>query len=272
MKRAIPPGVDVWIVHLQDTDMVQDDLLVRDEDRARYNRIVPLQRRRQFIFRRHVRDYVLRQYASHHKVRIDGMSGKPYVLSRRGRQPMYFSTSASRDVCAVGVSRNPLGLDIEASDRPIDMVDICERFLPQFKRWSSFRHHKDWLRQAALGAWCRTEAYGKRVFAGRVREIAPLGKRVQNVTYFEVKIEVTDPAAALLKPRMSGDGEIVTEVVEDAVVVPETALRYDGDRVLLDVLNGDAMPTAREVEVGIVDGARVQIVKGLEPGEHVQVH
>jgi HlyD family secretion protein len=128
--------------------------------------------------------------------------------------------------------------------------------------------------RVALGqeARIRTEAYGDRVFRGHVREIAPLGKRVQNVTYFEVQIEVTDPDAALLKPRMSGDGEIVTEVVEQAVVVPETALRYDGDRVLLDVLNGDAEPAPREVEVGIVDGARVQIVKGAEPGERVQVH
>ena len=128
--------------------------------------------------------------------------------------------------------------------------------------------------RVALGqeARIRTEAYGPRVFTGRVREIAPLGKRVQNVTYFEVEIEVTDPEASLLKPRMSGDGEIITEVVEDAVVVPEIALRYDGDRVLLDVLNGDEQQSAREVQVGIVDGARVQIVKGVEPGEHVLVH
>ena len=72
--------------------------------------------------------------------------------------------------------------------------------------------------RVALGqpARIRTEAYGDRVFRGHVREIAPLGQRVQNVTYFEVEIEVTDPDAALLKPRMSGDGEIVTEVVEEA--------------------------------------------------------
>ena len=128
--------------------------------------------------------------------------------------------------------------------------------------------------RVALGqnARIRTEAYGDRIFRGHVREIAPLGKRVQNVTYFEVKIEVTDPDAALLKPRMSGDGEIVTEVVDDAVVVPETALRYDGDRVLVDVLDGDAPPAPREVKVGIVDGNRVQIASGLEPGLRVQVH
>jgi HlyD family secretion protein len=118
----------------------------------------------------------------------------------------------------------------------------------------------------------RTEAYGDRVFQGRVREIAPLGKRVQNVTYFEIEIEVTDPDAALLKPRMSGDGEIVTEVVEDALIVPETALRYEGDRVLVDVLNGDAPPEPREVRLGIVDGARVQVLSGVEPGLRVRVH
>ena len=128
--------------------------------------------------------------------------------------------------------------------------------------------------RVALGqeARIRTEAYGDRVFRGRVREIAPLGKRVQNVTYFEVKVEVTDPDAALLKPRMSGDGEIVTEVVEDALVVPETALRYEGDHVFVDVLDGSKAPEAREVKVGIVDGARVQLMGGVEPGLRVRVH
>jgi HlyD family secretion protein len=128
--------------------------------------------------------------------------------------------------------------------------------------------------RVALGqeARIRTEAYGSRVFAGRVREIAPLGKRVQNVTYFEVEIEVSDPAAALLKPRMSGEGEIVTEVVPDALIVPETALRYDGDHVLVDVLDGSDAPAPRQVEVGIVDGTRVQILRGVDAGERVRVH
>ena len=66
----------------------------------------------------------------------------------------------------------------------------------------------------------RTEAFEDRIFRGHVRDIAPLGQRIQNVTYFEVEIEVTDPDAGLLRPRMSGDGEIVTEVIEDAVVIP----------------------------------------------------
>jgi HlyD family secretion protein len=119
----------------------------------------------------------------------------------------------------------------------------------------------------------RTEAFGERSFVGLVTDIAPLGQRVQNVTYFEVEIEITDPDAQLLRPRMSGDAEIVTEVVEDAVVIPETALRYRGDAIYVDTIvrQSEARIEPRDVRIGIVDGARVQVLEGLEPGEEVVV-
>jgi HlyD family secretion protein len=117
----------------------------------------------------------------------------------------------------------------------------------------------------------RTEAFAGRVFAGEVRKIAPLGQRVQNVTYFEVEIAVTDPDAALLRPRMSGDADVVAEVVEDALVVPETALRYRGAEVQVDVVPGEggAAPEPRTVQIGIVEGARVQLISGVAAGDRV---
>ncbi len=39
----------------------------------------------------------------------------------------------------------------------------------------------------------RTEAFPDRIFEGNVTKIAPMGQRVQNVTYFKVEIEITDP-------------------------------------------------------------------------------
>jgi HlyD family secretion protein len=126
--------------------------------------------------------------------------------------------------------------------------------------------------RVALGqeARTRTEAFPSRSFRGRVAEIAPLGQRVQNVTYFEVKIEITDPDAQLLRPRMSGDGDIVTEVVEGALLVPETALRYRGDRIYVEAVT-DPGVEERDVEIGIVDGTRVQVVRGVAEGERVRV-
>ncbi len=124
----------------------------------------------------------------------------------------------------------------------------------------------------ALGqpARVRTEAFPERVFAGRVARIAPVGERVQNVTYFEAEIAIEDPDAGLLKPRMSGDADIVAEVVEQALFVPETALRYGGDGISVHVVNGPgAEPESRPVRIGIVEGSRVQVLEGLEEGDEV---
>jgi HlyD family secretion protein len=116
----------------------------------------------------------------------------------------------------------------------------------------------------------RTEAFAGRVFQSEVSEIAPLGQRVQNVTYFEVEIRITDPDAALLRPRMSGDADIVTEVVDDALIVPETALRYRGAETYLQVAGGEnEAPADAVVQIGIVDGTRVQVLGGVEPGQRV---
>ncbi|WP_423391428.1 hypothetical protein [Burkholderia sp. LMG 21824] len=161
MSRAIPRGAEVWIVTLSDADPVCEPILIRDDDRARYGKIRLSRRRRLFAFRRHVREYVLRQYAPHHSIRMEGASGRPYLLSRRGRQPLYFSYAASGGICAVGISRCPLGLDVEAVDRPIDMVALCTRFFPGFPTWDGYSGHEEWLRKQAFGSWCRTEAYGK---------------------------------------------------------------------------------------------------------------
>jgi HlyD family secretion protein len=115
----------------------------------------------------------------------------------------------------------------------------------------------------------RTEAFGGRTFEGHVRKISPVGQRIQNVTYFEVEVEVTDPDAQRLRPRMSGDAEIVTEVVEDALLLPESALRYRGEQVYVESKNGEDGFAPRDVRIGIVDGARVQVADGLAEGDEV---
>jgi HlyD family secretion protein len=115
----------------------------------------------------------------------------------------------------------------------------------------------------------RTEAYPERLFEGRVREIAPLGERIQNVTYFRVEIEVTDAGGEALRPRMSGDADIVTEVVEDALLIPETALHYRGNQVFVRGANGGGAAEEQPVRIGIVDGSRVQVLEGLAAGDVV---
>jgi HlyD family secretion protein len=122
-------------------------------------------------------------------------------------------------------------------------------------------------------ALIRTEAYPGQALDGRVRKIKSLGERRQNVTYFEVEVEVLAVGEARLRTRMSADADIVTMVVEDALLVPETALLYDGDRIYVEkvVSSSAARIEPQTVRVGIVEKGRAQILEGLVAGEQVRL-
>jgi HlyD family secretion protein len=119
----------------------------------------------------------------------------------------------------------------------------------------------------------RTEAYPGKAFAGRVRKIKPLGERQQNVTYFEVEVAVADSEEAGLRTRMSADADIVTEVVEDALIVPETALLYDGQRIYVEKVVSSSEPHVEEqtIRVGIIEKGRAQVLDGLSAGDEVRL-
>lgn len=127
--------------------------------------------------------------------------------------------------------------------------------------------------QVGQPARIRTEAYPGRTFAGTVRKIRPLGERQQNVTYFKVEVLVTDADARLLRPRMSADADIVSEVVEDALIVPEAALLYDGDRIYVERRLAGDEPRFEQatIKVGILEDGRAQVLDGIASGEEVRL-
>src|SRR6185436_4110225 len=88
--------------------------------------------------------------------------------------------------------------------------------------------------QVGMEARIQTDAFPGRVFKGRVRKIASLGDRKDNVTSFKVEVTVLDGVDDL-RARLSADADIVAEVREKALVLPETALVYDGDDVKVEV-------------------------------------
>ena len=71
----------------------------------------------------------------------------------------------------------------------------------------------------------------------------------------------------------TADGEIIAEVVDQTLVVAETALRYRGEEIFLDTVVRQSEPRVLPVAVtiGIVDGSRVQILTGVKAGTEVQL-
>jgi membrane fusion protein (multidrug efflux system) len=81
---------------------------------------------------------------------------------------------------------------------------------------------------------------------------------------------VVDNAAHLIRPGMIGRVTLLRRVVPDALVAPLFALVDKGGEHLLFV-EKDGVAHARTVALGIIDGDRVQIAEGLEPGDRLIV-
>jgi HlyD family secretion protein len=126
--------------------------------------------------------------------------------------------------------------------------------------------------RVGMDARIRTEAYPDRTFPGRVRKIASLGDRKSNVTSFKVEVAILDGTEALW-PRMSADADIVAEVRDNALFVPEATLVYKGNDVFVEVVENASAPrvTQRLVHTGISNHNRVEIVDGLADGAVVKL-
>jgi HlyD family secretion protein len=92
-----------------------------------------------------------------------------------------------------------------------------------------------------------------------------------NSTTAEVWIRAPNPGE-LLKPGSSVQVAIVAETVADAIVIPLVAIlpSEEGPGKVM-VVGSDSLAHEREVEIGIRETDRVQVLKGLEPGEQVIV-
>ncbi len=122
-----------------------------------------------------------------------------------------------------------------------------------------------------LGAEVRVtlDAFGDRVFPGRVRRLAPyvldLEKQARTL---EVEVELTDPAPELAwLAGYSADVEIVIERREAVPRVPTAAIKPDGTLLVLDPATGRLQ--ARKVQTGLANWEQTQITGGLETGELV---
>jgi multidrug efflux pump subunit AcrA (membrane-fusion protein) len=125
--------------------------------------------------------------------------------------------------------------------------------------------------QEGAEAQVRIDARPERAFTGRVTEVSKLSRPIERgspVKYFQAKVTLDQGDPDLLKPGMKGEARIVVADLEDAVVVPRSAVHgNEGNyRVLVD---GPGGSEARPVELGPGDLVRVSVTAGLDGGELV---
>lgn len=110
------------------------------------------------------------------------------------------------------------------------------------------------------------DALPKLTFSGTVTRIAPQSVVVQNVTQYDVMVEIKNPQQAL-RLGMSVDAEFVVTSRQNVLLVPAEAVRGQDAKVVI-LVEGETL-TPVVVEAGATDGRQVEIVRGLEPGQTV---
>jgi HlyD family secretion protein len=112
------------------------------------------------------------------------------------------------------------------------------------------------------------DAYSDQVFQGKVRLIAPEAVVKQNVTSFQVRIELTS-GLDKLRSGMNVDTTFLGDQVDNALVVPTVAIvSKDGDPGVL-IPDDKNRPQFRSVVLGSTVGNQTQILEGLKTGERV---
>ena len=109
-------------------------------------------------------------------------------------------------------------------------------------------------------------AYPEEKFHGKV---VLIGNQVEaGSRTVEVRIAV-DNADGRLKPGMFADVEIVTTILDNVLLIPNTALQTDGDDQIVFVALDASQFEKRVVKAGLEQLGRVQILDGLWAGENV---
>ncbi len=118
----------------------------------------------------------------------------------------------------------------------------------------------------------KVDAYPRLEFTGHVRKINPKAVIRENMVDYEVIVEIDGPKdkITLLRPEMTAYARVLVREKHGVVVVPSRAVKMVGGRFVVYVKKGKK-PKIRDVEVGITEEGKVEITKGLKPGEEVLV-
>jgi RND family efflux transporter MFP subunit len=162
-----------------------------------------------------------------------------YVSDRVADPGEYISPSAPNAKIATIVRTSPLRLRIDVPEASIGKVSMGQ------------------------GISLQTSAYPDRNFAGTVVRVLPGLNTAARTLTVEAEVANSD---GLLKPGQFATVRITQSKPENAVMVPASAVKAEGDTNKVFVIK-DGAAHERIVQIGLLEGETIQIKQGLEEGE-----
>jgi len=114
----------------------------------------------------------------------------------------------------------------------------------------------------------RVDAFPDQRFEARVREIAPRAVKTDNVTSFEVELDLIGPAPDL-RIGMTVDVNFQTGRTNASTLVPTVAIVTEEGKPGVLMVGEQDQPRFQAVELGASSGSQTAIINGVKPGTKV---
>lgn len=116
------------------------------------------------------------------------------------------------------------------------------------------------------------DAYPETAFDGKVDQIAYDAKTVNNVTTYVVYV-LPAKAPAFMRSGMTANVSFQISVHKATLLVPGESIRHHGGQayVLKSAAEGGTRQVEQEIETGLSDGKRTEVISGLTEGDTLLV-
>ncbi len=114
-------------------------------------------------------------------------------------------------------------------------------------------------------------AIEKDTFDAILEHIAPQGVLEEGTVKFEIKAAITPSEETFLRAGYSASGDIILEQLDDVLSIQERDVIFKGDTTFVEVQTGDQEFEEKEVQLGLSDGIRIQVLDGLTEETKVRV-
>lgn len=117
-------------------------------------------------------------------------------------------------------------------------------------------------------AMLKFDALDSLTVSGKVEKVDALGTVTQGVVTYNVTVSF-DTLDERIKPQMSVSASIITDVKQDVLIVPGSAVKSEGNSDYVEVLNSGKAPEQKLVQIGGSNGTDTEIVSGISIGDKV---
>ncbi|NRA48457.1 MAG: HlyD family efflux transporter periplasmic adaptor subunit [Phaeodactylibacter sp.] len=108
-------------------------------------------------------------------------------------------------------------------------------------------------------------------FDATLEFISPKGEDEDGTVKFEVRAAVKPTKEVFLRAGYSANADIILDQRKQVLAIQERDIIYESDTTYVEVKTGDRSFEKREVQLGLSDGIKVEVINGLDGSNEVKV-